>query len=95
MSYENCYPLKVEKGFNSDIDFAGKKYHVQTEDWGARYGCVVSQIFCNGALIKSIKTPYEKILARGPRSDVQAIRLALRDQHQAILDLLISGQSDR
>ncbi len=82
----------MEMGCNSDITALGKTYHVQTQDWGLTNPFIVSQIFRDGALLKSIKNPYEKILPRGLKSDSSTIRLALREQHQEILDLLISGQ---
>ncbi len=85
----------MEKGCNSDVTVNGHNYHLQTQDWGQANPFIVSQIFRNGALVKSIKNPYEKILTRGLRSDGQSIRLALRSQHQEILDLLISGQFER
>jgi hypothetical protein len=80
------------KGFNSDIPFRGSTYHVQTEDWGASNPYIVSQIFLSGAVIKSIKIPYTKVLPRGEKSASHEIRLALETQHQSILDLLVSGQ---
>lgn len=82
----------MEKGFNTDIQLNGTKYHIQTEDWGLKHKLIVSQIYCSGAVVKSIKTSYEKIFSKGPKSDVQTIRLAIREQHNEILDLLISGQ---
>ena len=82
----------MEKGFNSDIQVKGVQYHVQTEDWGPIKPFIVSQVFCSGAIVKSIKITYEEVLKEGPRSDARAVRLALRQQHQEILDLLISGQ---
>lgn len=82
----------MEKGFNSDVIYRGLNFHVQTEDWGIENPFLVSRVYQNGAVIKSVKTSYSEVLARAPRKDSQAIRLALRDQHQRILDLLISGQ---
>lgn len=80
------------KGFNSDIRFSGTAYHIQTEDWGRENPFVVSQVFCNGAVVKSIKTAYAEILPKGPASDEKAIQLAMKIQHQEILDLLVSGK---
>ena len=82
----------MEKGFNSDVQFLGIKYHVQTEDWGAANPYLVSRVFRDGAVLKSVKTSYAEVLPKGPASGVQAIRLAMRVQHQQILDLLVSGQ---
>jgi hypothetical protein len=86
----------VEKGFNSDVVFKGMNFHVQTEDWGQQNPFIVSRVYQSGAVIKSMKTSYSEVLgsARFMRPDAatQAIRLALRDQHQKILDQLLSGQ---
>lgn len=84
----------MQKGFNSDIQVKGKPYHVQTEDWGAQNPFVVTRVFCSGAVIKTIKTPYAEALRGGPSSQIEAVKLALRQQHHRILDQLISGQLD-
>lgn len=84
----------MEKGFNTDISVEGSRYHVQTEDWGHANPFLVTRIFRDGAVIKSIKTPYREILERSTKFDQQVIRLAMRDQHDRILDRLVSGQLD-
>ncbi len=82
----------VEKGFNSDVVVSGTSYHIQTEDWGRENPYLVSRVFSNGAVIKSVKTAYEKVLPQGPNADAKSIRYALHCQHEQILDLLLSGQ---
>jgi hypothetical protein len=82
----------MEKGFNSDVQVSGIKYHVQTEDWGVANPYLVSRVFREGAVLKSIKTAYSEVLPKGQKSGVQAIRLAMRVQHQQILDLLVGGR---
>ncbi len=82
----------MEKGFNSDVSWLGSEYHVQTEDWGAANPYLVSRVFHNGAVVKSIKTSYSEILPSGPASEARTIRLAMKIQHQEILDLLLSGK---
>lgn len=86
----------MEKGFNSDVVFKGMNFHVQTEDWGQQNPFIVSRVYQSGAVIKSLKTSYSEVLGPSrfirPEVSSQAIRLALRDQHQKILDLLLSGQ---
>jgi hypothetical protein len=82
----------MEKGFNSDVAFLGTQYHVQTEDWGAENPYLVSRVFHNGAVVKSVKTSYEEILRYSPARDIKAIRIAMKIQHQQILDLLLSGK---
>jgi len=82
----------VEKGFNSDINLNGLTYHVQTEDWGACNPYLVSRVYFNGAVVKSIKTTYLEVLPKGLVSGSRAIQMAMQFQHQKILDLLVSGQ---
>jgi hypothetical protein len=85
------YVLFMHKGFNSDITVRGQKYHIQTEDWGNQNPFVVSRVFCNGAVLKTIKTPYESIMSTGPVSVHESIKLALQKQHNHIIDVLMSG----
>ena len=91
----------MEKGLNSTIIYSGKDYHIQTEDWGEDNPYLVSQVFQNGAVKKSFKTPYEEIFEDesfasenflNKHLDKRLVRLALRLQHQKILDLLLSGE---
>ncbi|MCM2280509.1 MAG: hypothetical protein NDI61_01535 [Bdellovibrionaceae bacterium] len=82
----------MQKGFNSDVMYRGMSFHVQTEDWGREKPYLVSRVYQSGAVIKSVKTPYSEVLSRLQIQDPNAIRLAMREQHQQILDLLVSGQ---
>jgi hypothetical protein len=82
----------VELGFNSDVEFRGSSYHVQTEDWGFGNPYLVSRVFQSGAVVKSVKTSYIEILPHGPADLPSSIRLAMKIQHEQILDLLLSGQ---
>lgn len=81
----------MEKGFNSDICVRGVDFHVQTEDWGKNNPYLVSRVFRNGAVLKSIKTSYSEVLPKGVLSESKTIRLAMQIQHEKILDLLVSG----
>jgi len=84
--------LDMLKGFNSDISYCGRRYHVQTEDWGRQNPYFVSQVFAEGAVIKTIKIPYTKVLKEGSGAKSESIKVALEAQHTSILDLLLSGQ---
>lgn len=83
----------MQKGFNSDITVRGQKFHIQTEDWGLQNPFLVSRIFCNGAVLKTIKTPYDTVLKMGSAQTQEAIRLALRRQHSTIIDTLMADGS--
>lgn len=82
----------MQKGFNSDITVRGKSYHVQTEDWGKDNPFLVSRIFSNGAVLKTIKVSHTEALKNGPANEVEALKVALKKQHHKVLDQLLSGQ---
>ena len=81
----------MQKGLNSDIQVRGKTYHIQTEDWGEKNPFLVSRIFSAGAVLKTIKTPYEEALKTESVKTGDALRNALRKQHHRIMDQLTSA----
>ncbi len=78
----------VQKGFNTDLQLGDKRYHIQTEDWGTQNPFIVTRIFCNGAVHKTIKTPYSDFVKSSPVRMEEAVSLALRRQHHQAIDLL-------
>lgn len=86
----------MEKGFNSDVTFRGMEFHVQTEDWGRDNPYLVSRVYQNGAVVKSLKTAYAEVLGRSQFRDLKvfraAISAAMRDQHQRMMDALVAGE---
>lgn len=80
------------RGHNSDLQVRGKSYHVQTEDWGAANPFLVSRIYCNGAVVKTFKTPHEDALKEASVSYPEALRQALHRQHVRIVDSLLAGE---
>ena len=82
----------MQKGINSDINVRGKSYHIQTEDWGSANPFIVSRIFTNGAVLKTVKTGYQDALRTEPANSEEAIRVALRKQHNFVMDQLLAGQ---
>lgn len=80
----------MEKGYNSDVLIKGTTFHVQTEDWGKNNPFIVTHVFKDGAVLKSIKTSYKHILSKNNNTlpYAQAIRLALKEQHQSVVSFL-------
>ncbi len=84
------------KGFNSDICHQGCSYHVQTEDWGATKSAIVTKVFKNGAVVKTITSSYKDFIREnldvGPNhhtgSKTDHIRSAMQTQHKEILTQL-------
>ena len=82
----------MQKGYNSDVQVKGKSYHVQTEDWGRENPFLVSRIFVNCAVLKTIKVSYDDALKFESVRDTDALRNALKKQHNRILDQLFTGE---
>jgi len=82
----------MQKGYNSDIQVKGQAYHVQTEDWGLQNPFLVSRIFKNGAVLKTIKTSHDEALRNGSIRTHDAIQIALKTQHNLVLEQLLTGQ---
>ena len=80
----------MEAGLNSDIKVGDRDFHIQTEDWGWDNPFIVTKIFSQGAVLKSVKIPYQQVL-QSPFPSEQSIRTAIEQQHKEILDRLISG----
>ncbi|MBX2988246.1 MAG: hypothetical protein KF802_10140 [Bdellovibrionaceae bacterium] len=80
------------RGHNSDITVRGKRYHIQTEDWGMQNPFLVSRVFCNGAVVKTLKVPYEDALKAASIRTAEAIKMALQKQHSDVMDALIEGK---
>jgi hypothetical protein len=45
-------------GFNNDVEFKGKMYHIQTEDHGIKDGQITTIIFFSGQILDSNKISY-------------------------------------
>ena len=84
--------IKLLKGCNTDVTYEGFRYHIQTEDWGMDNPYLVSRVFKDGQVLKSIKLSYAEIFPAEREIDEKEIKLALHEQHHQILDLLLSGK---
>lgn len=70
-------------GFNQDVVFKGKVYHVQTEDRGRANPVIETLIYVGGEILASKKTSYEPLLAEG--YDEAKIAAMLEQQHRRIV----------
>ena len=80
------------KGHNSDLTVRGKNFHIQTEDWGEQNPYLVSRIFCNGAVLKTVKVSYAEALKEASVRHHEALKLALQKQHHQVMDALLEGK---
>jgi hypothetical protein len=69
------------QGLNSDFYLDGKQYHLQTEDWGAQNPYLVTRLYCQGAVLKTLKRSYIDIFGT-VRITPEVVKVALKHQHE-------------
>jgi len=77
-------------GINTDVDYEGKTYHIQTEDGGEHSPIIVTHLFSGGAILSSQKTSYADRLKTGVTPEI--VREMMKEQHQAMVKGLTAGQ---
>jgi hypothetical protein len=80
----------VLTGFNTDIEYDGVVYHVQTEDKGLQTPFILSLVYTGGAILASKRSPYDDLIAGGFDEDVLATRLSR--QHKLICAAVHAGR---
>ena len=79
-------------GFNTDIEFDGKMYHVQTEDKGAPSLLIVSLVYDGGTILASKRDVYDD-LANG-NFDEKKLADRVGRQHKLICAAVKAGRID-
>ena len=77
-------------GFNTDVEFDGVVYHVQTEDKGLSTKKIISLVYDRGTILASKRTPYDD-LANGAL-DEQALAERVQKQHKLICAAIKAGR---
>ena len=77
-------------GYNTDVEFDGVVYHVQTEDKGLQTPVILSLVYSGGAILASKRSPYDDLVARGFDADALATRL--QRQHKLICAAVHAGR---
>ena len=80
----------VITGFNTDIEFEGVTYHVQTEDKGLAKPVILSLVYDRGTILASKRLPYDDLLDDGLDEKVLAARL--HRQHKLICAAIQAGR---
>ena len=79
-------------GFNTDIDFEGVTYHVQTEDRGSTNPLIESLVYVKGEILATRRTEYSDLLEAG--AEMPAIKTLMEQQHRNIVDAIRTGRID-
>lgn len=77
-------------GYNTDVEFGGVVYHVQTEDKGLQTPIILSLVYIGGAILASKRAPYDDLIARG--FDEQILLERLQRQHKLICAAVHAGR---
>ena len=79
-------------GFNTDIDFDGVTYHVQTEDRGSANPLIESLVYVKGEILATRRTEYSDLLEAG--AEMPSIQILMERQHRNIVDAIRTGRID-
>ncbi len=77
-------------GYNNNVTYKGKVYHVQTEDSGLNNPIIVTLLYFKGTILASKKTSYSHLI--GNKDIKKSVRELMKEQHKAILKELIAGK---
>ena len=82
--------IAVITGFNTDIEYNGVTYHVQTEDKGVNTPLILSLVYDRGTILASKRSPYDDLLNGG--LDERQLAERLQKQHQLICAAIKAGR---
>ena len=77
-------------GFNTDIEYGGVVYHVQTEDTGLGTQIILSLVYVGGAILASKRSSYSDLVSAG--YDQDALIERLQRQHKLICAAIRAGR---
>jgi hypothetical protein len=80
----------VITGFNTDVEYDGVTYHVQTEDKGLDSPLILSLVYSGGAILASKRAPYDDLIAAG--FSEQTLSERLQRQHKLICAAINAGR---
>lgn len=77
-------------GFNTDIEYNGVTYHVQTEDKGVNTPLILSLVYDRGTILASKRSPYDDLLSG--ELDERQLAERLQKQHHLICAAIKAGR---
>jgi hypothetical protein len=80
-------------GYNNNVRYKGKVFHIQTEDSGAAHPHVITHLFMDGGrILKSVKKSYAEHV--GSDGQNETVRALMKEQHKAMFTSLREGAFD-
>ena len=86
----------MQIGYNNDVEYRDKTFHIQTEDRGQDSASIETQIFHAGAILDTSIISYEKVLAATEDIDerIEKIRHLMQGNHKKLYKKLFAGEYD-
>ncbi len=76
-------------GYNTNVPYKGKLYHVQTEDSGLKNPVITTLLYFEGSILASKKINYGHFAGSPDYKD--KVRQLMKEQHKAMIKELILG----
>jgi hypothetical protein len=80
----------VITGYNTDVEYDGVVYHVQTEDKGLQTPIILSLVYVGGEILAAKRAPYDDLITSG--FDKQILAERLQRQHKLICAAVHAGR---
>ena len=80
-------------GFNTDVEYDDRVFHVQTEDKGLVNPMVESLVYTGGEIVGSRRASYADLVNANGFSEAEVQR-RMEGQHQAVIREVLSGRFD-
>lgn len=81
--------MRMLSGFNHNLRYKGKVYHIQTEDGGRDNPQIITHVFLGGVILGTVRKSYEDILDKPDWQD--ALRDRMKAQQLEEIRKLFSG----
>lgn len=83
----------VLTGYNTDINFEGTTYHVQTEDKGRTNPYIESLVYARGEILYSKRTAYDDLVLQD--ADDKEVATLMERQHRTLAEAIRRGMLAR
>ena len=82
----------MRTGYNTDVRYKERVFHVQTEDKGLNNPYIESVVYFGGQVMAAKRATYADLLQQGQEGD--AIRSRMENQHRMMIAAIRSGKLD-
>ncbi len=84
--------VRMLSGFNHNMKYKGRVYHIQTEDGGKDNPQIITHAFLGGVILDTVRRSYQDLLDTPDWQDVLLARM--KAQHLEEIRRLFSGAFD-